>query len=112
VTTLDKELKNLLEQTVTLYPYLSRDEHNDYVWNMLGFTTFKGRIELTNILVRDRMGQETLSTCRIYCDSDTVIDYRDKISAPEFATQYPEILKIDLMPDETGKLYYKCIYTK
>ena len=109
---MDVELRALLQQNITLYTYLGRDEHNDYLWNELGYTTFKGRIELTNTLVRNRMGQETLSTCKIYCEGNTVIDYKDKISAPEFTTQYPEILKIDLMPDETGRSYYKCIYTK
>jgi hypothetical protein len=109
---MDRILHNLLNQTIVKLAYLGRDEHNDYLWDTSNPATFKARIEFSNTLLRTHLGQEALSTCKIYCDSNINIDYKDKISNDLFAVQYPEILKIENMPDETGVIYYKCIYTK
>jgi hypothetical protein len=81
-------------------------------YNYQDVTTFYSRIEHKNILIRDAIGQETLSTCRIYCDYDTVIDPKDKITSDDFDVTYPEILMVKTEYDENGEVDHKVIYTK
>ena len=106
---MDKELGILLQQTITKYPYVSKDDHNDYTWSPTG-ATFAGRVEYRNKLIRDINGQESISTCQIYCNGDTSIDTRDKITAVGLIPTYPEILQVERQPDEYGAIYYTCIY--
>jgi len=178
------ELKKLCKQTFLRYAYITRDDHNDYIWSTdvskqhvtltgttavilytyittgtvivattddvttytlnvdytIDYTTgelartvgstipsgatvhvtytystvtsYLARIENYDKLIRNAQGQEVLSTCQVYCDNDVVIDLRDKITSTEFAVTYPEILRIDRNPDETGALDHIVIYTK
>ena len=108
---MDQELLNLCKQIVTRYAYTSTDKNNDYTWSATS-TTFLARVEFNNQLIRDVNGQETLSTCQIYCNGTTTIDTRDKITYTGAIPTYPEILKIESQPDENGAIYYKCIYTR
>ena len=108
---MDKDLKSLLKQTVTNFAFLSYDDHNDFTWTGTG-ATFTGRVEYFNKLIRDKDGQEQISTCQIYCDGNVIIDTRDKITATGLVPIYPEILQVERQPDETGNVYYACIYTK
>jgi hypothetical protein len=179
------ELKKLCKQTVTRYAYITRDDHNDYVWTTTvtdqdvvltgttavvlhvyldsdnvvikstdglttytlntdytvnyttgaiartagstipsggtvhatyGYyttvTTFLARVENVNKLLRGKDGQEVVSSCQIYCDYDTVIELKDKITCSDFDVPFPEILKIDSNPDETGAIDHFVIYTR
>lgn len=108
---MDAELLALCNQVVTRYAFVSYDDHNDFTWNSIG-TIFLGRVEFVNELIRNKDGQEAFSTARIYCDHLIVLDTRDKLTfdgMPTYA-KYPEILKIEKEPDETGEIYYQCIY--
>lgn len=73
---------------------------------------FLARIENSEKLIRTGVGQEVLSTCQIYCDSNVVIDPKDKITSVWFDVEFPEILKIDKNVDENGNLDHLVIYTK
>ena len=84
--------------------------HVSYSWQTV--TTFLARIEEENILIRNDLGQEMLSTCQIYCDNDVTIDTKDKITSTYFNVDYPEILKLERNPDENGELDHIVIYTK
>ena len=108
---MDKELLILCKQTITCYAYISHDDHNDYTWSTIP-TSFLGRVEFINKIIRDKDGQETISTCTIYCNSDTVIDERDRISYAGAKVLYPEILNIAKNPDEYGNIDHFVIYTK
>ena len=109
---MDAELLALCKQTVSRYAYSSSNRYNDYTWSATVSSTFLARIEHKNVLVRDALGQEVLSTCQIYCDGGTVIDPKDKITADDFYVDYPEIAAIDSNPDENGDIDHKVIYTK
>jgi len=109
---MDAELLALCNQTVTRYPFLRYDEHNDFKWDMVNFVTFKARIEFSNKLVRNQQGQEIVSTCQIYCNGDTAIDIRDKITADGLTKADPEIIMIQQNPDETGAIDHKVIFTR
>jgi hypothetical protein len=81
-------------------------------YNYETITTIACRIEHKNILIRNALGQETLSSCQIYCDGSTVIDIKDKITSTDFDVDYPEILAINSNPDENGDIDHKLVYTK
>jgi hypothetical protein len=83
--------------------------HISYSWQTV--TTFLARVEHKNVMVRNSLGQEMLSTCQIYCDSDAVIDPKDKIACDDFTVTYPEILSVESNPDENGDIDHQVIYT-
>jgi len=84
--------------------------HCSYSWQTI--TTIAARVEFTNVLIRNSEGQEVVSTCQIYCNGDTVIDLRDKITISGTTVTYPEILAIAENPDENGVIDHKVIFTK
>lgn len=81
-----------------------------YSWQTI--TTFKARVEYKNTLVRNKLGQELVSTCCIYCDGTVDIEERDMIEVPGSSVQSPEIFVIVCNPDENGAIDHKVIYTK
>lgn len=108
---MDAELLALCNQTVTRYAFASYDDHNDFTWSATA-VTFKARVEFSNVLIRNAEGQEVLSTCQIYCNGNTTIDLRDKITISGTTVTYPEIVAIAENPDEFGVIDHKVIYTK
>ena len=108
---MDAELLALCKQSVSRYAFTSYDVNNDFSWSATA-TTFAARIEYVNKLIRDINGQESLSTCQIYANGDTIISERDKIYIAGATVLYPEILAIEKNPDENGVMDHIVIYTK
>ena len=102
---MNKELKKLLKQKITIYAWVSGDDHNDYTWAATG-TDAAARIEGSDVTIRNNEGIEVLSTCQICVDGTVAIGLKDKI------TSTPEILKINAEPDENGVIDHKWIYTR
>lgn len=104
---MDKELKALLAQTITIHPYKLTNKYNEHEYN--SSATEYCRIEKNNKVITNSNGDNVLSNCQIFVDGSVNIDYRSKIVLPD-GTE-PGIIAIQDEPDEHGISYYKCIYT-
>lgn len=83
--------------------------HLSYSWQTI--TIVACRIEYYNKLIRDKDGQETVSTCQIYCDYNTMNE-KDKIILSGTSRIDPEIVSIQHNPDEFGNIDHMVIYTR
>ena len=81
----------------------------DYSWRTVSVVNC--RIEYYNKLIRDKDGQETVSTCQIYCDYNSMSE-KDKIILSGTSRIDPEILSIQYNPDEFGEIDHMVIYTR
>jgi len=106
---MDNEFLNLLKQTINIYAFVSYNFHNDFTWSSSPISV-PSRVQELNKIIRDKAGQEAVSTCQIYVDGSTTIDPRDRIILPDGT--YPEILAIKPEIDEFGNIYAKIIYTR
>ncbi len=72
-------LKDLFNGTVTVTPYKSRNSDNDYEYDTSKQYTFSAYIQLSQKKIKDKYGNDIISPCQIYYDSNIDIDLKDKI---------------------------------
>lgn len=97
---LDPDLEELMNQTVTYEPFASQDQYG--VRSYGAAKTVKARIEQVTRRVTSQQGSEVASNTQVYLkpqatDASSIVPtHRDRITLPAgFAPQQPPILSID-----------------
>ena len=103
---MDYELEKLLQESVTISPYASRNDDNEFTYGT--DVAVACRVQRKNIVIQDSQGRQVASGCQIYINGDETVGENSKITLADGTT--PEILAIRTTPDEFGDAYYKCIY--
>ena len=104
---MDNELKKLLQETVTIAPYSSRNDDNEFSYGTP--VTVDCRVQHKRVVIPSDTGRDVISSCQIYVDGSTVVSANSKVTLASGVS--PQILAVYDTPDETGATYYKCIYT-
>jgi hypothetical protein len=104
---MDYCLKQLLKQTVQIAPYVSRNFNNEFTYGTN--VSVASRIENDTKVIKNVDGRDVVSSCQIYVDGSTIVNVNSRVTLPDGGT--PRIINIQEMPDETGNIYYKCIFT-
>jgi hypothetical protein len=107
---MESEFTEMMNQTLTVEPFVSADSHNDYTWDEESPETCSARIQESNKFIRDKTGVQVLSTVQIYPDGSITIGVLDRITLPD-GTQ-PEIIKVANEVDEYGNLHHQVVFTK
>ena len=105
-------LGGLTNQTVTIAPWVSKDQYGDNTYGTA--VTYKCREEATLRKILNRYGEEVINTSIVflpptYIDASgnrqtTTVGYYDKITLTNGST--PVILRIDKVPDLDGSTSY------
>lgn len=94
-----EELADLLPDTITVEPWLSRDVHNQDAYGAA--VTVHVYVEGKTRAVRTVKGEEAVSSAAIY--GTTGLSTDDRITLPaRFSPRMPPILYIDRRTDEFG----------
>jgi len=103
----DNELKKLLQETVTIAPYSSRNDDNEFSYGT--GVSVACRLQHKKVVIPSDTGRDVISSCQIYVDGTTTVSTNSKITLASGVS--PVILAIYDTPDENGETYYRCIYT-
>lgn len=110
---MDKALKKLLKQTVTIETFAGRNDANEFTYNPP--VNYACRIEKNFQLIKTLEDRDVVSDTQIYVDGDTDLGSGEDVNVNFRVTlpdgEQPEVLNVQSYPDETGQTYYKCIWT-
>jgi hypothetical protein len=103
----EKELLDLLQQTVTIEPCTGENSAGEPVYGAA--VTYACRVEEMLKTIYNKEGVLVTSTAQVFVDGVVPVGERDRVTLP--SGLQPLILNIEVEPDETGAPYYKGIYT-
>lgn len=104
---MDREIRELLVQTLTVEPYQGRDVHSDPVFGPP--VTYSCRVVYRRSMIRDNKGEEATSNVRIILPPEAQIGLKDRITLPDGS--HAPIVAIEPGYDERGHPYHITVYT-
>lgn len=103
---MDKQLKKLLKQSITIEPFTSEDRYGAPTYGAAG--SHAARVRGETKIVRTASGEEKVSRVAIWLDSDVTITSKDRITLPaDFEVTQPPILAIEEYPGEKGTIEFR-----
>jgi len=104
---LEQDFLEWFNQTVTIEPFTGVNTYGEPQYgDPVQYSAF---VQHKTKLVRDRTGQEVVSTAQVYLDGSVDVGIQDRITLPEGSQ--PVILSIEVLPDETGSTHHKVVNT-
>ncbi|MBW2561268.1 MAG: hypothetical protein JRE40_10505 [Deltaproteobacteria bacterium] len=94
-------------QTVTIEPFTGVNVNGEPQYGAA--VQYSAFVQRRTRLVRDRAGQEVVSTAQVYLDGSVDVGIQDRITLPDGSQ--PVILSIEVLPDETGSTHHKVVNT-
>lgn len=109
---MDAELRALLGETVTVYPWASDSAYGSPTYSTSG-TAYPARVERKSKLVTAKDGRQVVAGSVIYLGPSSTgglpgLTARDKLVLADGTS--PEILSVERQPDETGATYYEAAF--
>jgi hypothetical protein len=87
------EVSDFLPHEIQVEPYSSQDEFGEPSFGTA--VTYKGRVEMKNMMMRDEFGQERVASGRIFLNTKTVPSSKDRITLPTgYTPTNPDILAV------------------
>jgi len=104
---LEQDFLEWFNQTVTIEPFTGVNTYGEPQYgDSVQYSAF---VQRKTKLVRDRMGQEVVSSAQVYLDGSVDVSIQDRITLPDGSQ--PVILSIEALPDETGSIHHKVVNT-
>ena len=109
---MNRDLESICKDTITRYPYSSRNDDNDYTYDMNHPITIKACIIRGGDKIRrDKNGSEYVCKCKIICNTD-MIDDRDMIEFTGLNVKHPDFESFPVQDREKNVLDHYVIYIK
>lgn len=103
----ERDFLTWFNQTVTIESFIGVNAYAEPQYDLP--VQYPAFVQHKTKLVRDRFGQEVVSTAQVYLDSAVEIGGQDRITLPDGSQ--PVILSIEALPDETGAVHHKVVNT-
>jgi len=104
---LEQDFLEWFNQTITLEPFTGVNTYGEPQYGTA--VQYSAFVQRKTKLVRDRIGQEAVSTSQVYLNGTVNVDIQDRITLPDGSR--PVILSIEALPDETGNIHHKVVNT-
>ena len=102
---MDYQLQELLQATITIEPYSTRNSDNEFTYS--SGVPVSCRVERKIVKTQNKAGDEVTSNIQIYVNGSETVTINDRITLSD-GTQ-PTIYGIVEQPGENRDCYYKCI---
>jgi len=104
---LEQDFLKWFNQIVTIEPFTGVNAYGEPQYGAA--VQYSAFVQRKTKLVRDRMGQEVVSTAQVYLDGSVDVGIQDRITLPDGSQ--PVILSIEALSDETGNTHHKVVNT-
>lgn len=95
------DLEDFLPHSISIEPYSSQDEYGEPSYGVA--VTYRGRVEIKNMMVRDDFGKERVASGRIFLNTTSIPTTKDRVTLPSgYDPATPEILAVMPQENETG----------